>query len=487
MIPLSSTSPQKKGNTRVGRTVLVVASVALAVLLSWSTAGSAPTAAAQEGSSRPNFVFILADDMRKDDLRYMPKTRALLGKQGIRFREAFVSYPLCCPSRATILRGQYAHNTGVWTNADGPDGGWQGYQSHGNEQDNLATRLDGAGYSTGLFGKYLNGYEGTAVPPGWDDWFTIFGYKKYDYDANDNGTIRHFGTAKRDYATDVIRRETQQFIGPSVAAGEPFFAYVAPTVPHGSYTPAPRHLHDFDGEQAPRLPSFDEEDVSDKPPWIQELPTLDDTQVAAVDTRHENRAEMMQALDDLVEGVVNKLQNAGALQNTYIVFTSDNGWHHGEHRIPEGKAQPYEGSIRIPLLVRGPGVVAGSSTNKLALNTDFFPTFMDLAGIRTPQYVDGRSLRPLLEGSASIWRTAILLERAYFQEVEHWFFGIRTSHGMKYIEYESGFRELYNLQTDRYELANSYDAAAPPTRLAARLQALKSCAGATCREAEDGR
>jgi arylsulfatase A-like enzyme len=151
--------------------------------------------------------------MRKDDLKYMPKTRTLLGTQGMQFENAFVSNPLCCPSRATIMRGQYAHNTGVWTNSDAPDGGWQGYKNHGNEQDNIATRLHDAGYRTGLFGKYFNTYDLTAVPLGWDDWFaTSSGDGVFNYYVNDNGTKKHFGKSESDYATDVLSRETQSFI-----------------------------------------------------------------------------------------------------------------------------------------------------------------------------------------------------------------------------------------------------------------------------------
>src|SRR5215207_2575070 len=153
------------------RTVLLLASAALAVLFISIVTGS-PHPAAQTTPVKPNFVFILTDDMRKDDLKYMPKTRALLQTQGMTFENAFVSNPLCCPSRATIMRGQYAHNTGVWGNSDGPNSGWQGYKNHGNEQDNIATRLYAAGYRAGLFGKYFNTYDSTAVPPpGWDDWF----------------------------------------------------------------------------------------------------------------------------------------------------------------------------------------------------------------------------------------------------------------------------------------------------------------------------
>jgi N-acetylglucosamine-6-sulfatase len=467
----------------VRKVIFLLASMALAVLLSSAATGSAPQMA-QASPGKPNFVFILADDMRADDLKYMPKMKTLLGDKGMRFRKAYVSLAVCCPSRATIMRGQYAHNSGVWMNSQ-----WQGYKQNGNEQDNLATRLDAAGYRTGLFGKYLNGYDGSAVPPGWDDWFALFENKNkyFDYDVNHNGTRRHFGNQERDYQTDVLRRHTKQFIDASVNRRKPFFAYVAPKAPHGPLIPAPRHRHTFDGEQAPRLPSFNEKKVSDKPPWIQSLPRLDTTQKAKINDRHEKRVETLQALDDLVEGVVNKLSQEGKLSNTYIVFTSDNGWHHGEHRIPEEKAQPYEESIHMPLLVRGPGVQRGSTTHKLTLNTDYFPTFTDLAGIQTPEYVDGRSLRPLLRGNPTTWRNAILLEQYHAKGSSVSFSGILTSGGRKYIEYEDDFRELYNLKSDPYELANSYDTTASSAGLAARLEKLKGCASASCRAGENGR
>src|SRR5829696_3280969 len=213
------------------RTVLLLASAALAVLFISAITGGPPTAV-QTTPVKPNFVFILTDDMRKDDLKYMPKTRALLGTQGMQFETAFVSNPLCCPSRATIMRGQYAHNTGVWGNSDGPNSGWQGYKNHGNEQDNIATRLHDAGYNIGLFGKYFNTYDLTAVPPGWDDWFAnSSGDGVFNYYVNDNGTRKFFGKSDSDYATDVLSRETQSFIDASVGEGKPFFAYVAPKPP----------------------------------------------------------------------------------------------------------------------------------------------------------------------------------------------------------------------------------------------------------------
>jgi N-acetylglucosamine-6-sulfatase len=473
-----------------------------------SMTASHPESSLAKPASKPNIIFILTDDMRKDDLnaRYMPKTHSLLASEGMSFQNAFVSTPLCCPSRATTMRGQYAHNTGIWYNVnvfnpDGPDGGWEGYQRNGYEEDNVATHLDAdAGYRTGLFGKYLNNYSGTTVPSGWDDWFAFLDpIRYYDYDVNDNGTTTHFGASESDYSTDVISVETQQFIDASVDAGEPFFAYVAPKAPHAPATPAPRHQHDFDGEQAPRLPSFNEEDVSDKPAWIQSLRRLNDTRIAEIDERHEQRVESLRSVDDLVGGVVDKLQSRQVLDNTYIVFTSDNGWYHGEHRIRQGKGRPYEEAPRVPLVIRGPGVQAGSTTDKLALNTDLLPTFTDLAGAATPSYVDGRSLRSVLEESATTWRTAILLEGRAGNDPEipldRNYNGIRTSTS-KYVEYEGGFRELYDLNPDDdpYELTNIYysaDPNAPPlSDLKARLEALKQCTGTgptapSCKVAED--
>jgi N-acetylglucosamine-6-sulfatase len=472
------------------RRIVFLATWTIAILLASGVCLASLSAAevSPQAVKKPNFVFILADDMRYDDLKYMPKTQALLGAKGMRFKSAFVSNATCCPSRATIMRGQYSHNTGVWKNVNSQFGGWEGYKKNGNEKDNVATRLRGAGYMTGLFGKYLNGYEKTTfVPRGWVDWFASIGCCRnyFDYLVNDNGTIKHYGSDPSDYSTDVLKSQTIQFINASVSKRKPFFAYVAPAAPHKPSTPAPRDSHTYDGLKAPRPPSFNEKDVSDKPPWISGSPKLSGDQIAEIDANHEKRAESLRAVDDLVVGVVNKLGRAGVLNNTYIIFTSDNGWENGEHRLAKGKQLPYEESIRAPLLVRGPGVAAGSSTKKLVLNTDFLPTFTDLADIKTPSYVDGRSLRPVLKGNAVDWRTAILLEtRTSTASMNYG--GIRTRAGSKYVEYEGGFRELYNLKQDPYELHNGYAAANPPTELAARLQALQNCARDSCRAAEDG-
>lgn len=359
----------------------------------------------------------------------------------------------------------------------------------------MATRLDAAGYRTALIGRYLSGIKNkTFVPPGWDCWFSTWG-GYFRYDANDQGTIRHFGTKASDYRTDVESRKTRMFIGTSVARDKPFFAYVAPKAPHSPSTPAPRDRHAYDGLRAPRLPSFKEKNISDKPPWIRKLPRLSDAKKAKIDNHAEKRAESLQAVDDLVAGVVGKLRQKRVLGNTYIFFTSDNGWHHGEHRIPAKKARPYEEDVRMPLLVRGPGVAAGHQVPKLVLNTDYLPTFTDLAcsssspcNTQNYSYVpDGHSLRPVLKGNATAWRSAVLLEAHHTPEggATPAYSGIRTS-GTKYVEYAGGKRELYFLGHDPYELMNKYPTAKPSARLVSRLHALRTCAGGGCWAAENG-
>jgi arylsulfatase A-like enzyme len=293
-----------------------------------------------------------------------------------------------------------------------------------------------------------------------------------------------------DYKTDVLKERTLSFIGSSATQPEPFFAYVAPVAPHLPARPAPRHEHAYDGIDGPRLRSFNERNVSDKPSWIRQLPRLTVAQIATIDDRHENRVESLQAVDDLVEGVVDTLKKPAPdgsipLDNTYIFFTSDNGYFHGEHRIPLEKYRPYEEDIRVPLLVRGPGIEPGSKTRELALNTDYLPTFARLANTSKPTYVDGRSLTRVLDRSATSWRHAILIEGPKYKTVPP-YRGIRTLDGTtqrKYVEYGgTSEREMYYLGSDPRELDNK---SVPSAGLAARLDALRVCKGDTCRAAEN--
>ncbi len=473
---------------------------------------------------RPNIIVIVADDLDAASLEAMPRAKALLADQGTSFTNFFVSLALCCPSRATILRGQYAHNHQVLTNRP-PNGGFQRFRALGHELSTVATWLHDAGYHTVLLGKYLNGYpqgvDPTYVPPGWDEWYSPVGgtpYANVSYRMNENGTIVSYGQREDDYLTDVLARKANDIIWRAADRGWPFFMYLATYAPHAPATPAPRHQDTFPGVAAPRPPSFNEDDINDKPAWLRNRPPLGPRQMEQIDALYRRRLQSLQAVDELIERLVGALEATGQLGRTYLFFTSDNGFHLGQHRLPQGKNTAYEEDIRVPLIVRGPGVPAGRVIEHLAANTDLAPTFAELAGLAAPEFVDGRSLVPLLSPeppAPAQWRQAVLIEhfadrvpRRQAQEQRRrepprerraqprrrpargggapTFAAIRTPQYV-YIEYASGERELYDLRVDPYELSNLASAAPPAllSSLAERLHALQRCNGAGCRAVED--
>jgi arylsulfatase A-like enzyme len=506
--------------------VLVCLSILLLLVVGCSgSETSAPGSSQEEGAEssadRPNFVFVLADDLDYASAQQMPEIGSLLVKEGLSFEEAFVSHPVCCPSRATILTGLYDHNHDVISN-NFPSGGFEKFLSEGHEEDSIAVGLQEGGYRTGFFGKYLNGYPGadpTHVPPGWDEWYgKLNGQELYDYSINENGEEVSYGNEEGDFYTDVLSGQATDFVGRATPEDRPFFAYVAPTAPHGPATPAERHEGAFAEEEGPRPPSYDEEDVSDKPSPIAAAERISETESSEIDDYYRQRLESMLAVDEMVGSLVDELEAAGELDNTYIFFTSDNGWFGGEHRIRSGKNRPYEESARVPLFVRGPGVAASATTEKLTLNTDFAPTFAELAGVSFP--ADGRSLTPLLhsEEPSSPWRSSVLLEKLPQEDSseeqkgkgkakskskakhktgaggvpkagadgQSAFWAVRTD-THKYVEYDDGDVELYDLEADPYEMESIHESADPALieDLKAKLEALKSCSEEGCREAED--
>jgi arylsulfatase A-like enzyme len=425
------------------------------------------------------------DDLNFATVQQMPELRSSVIEEGASFQNNFISYPLCCPSRATILTGLYAHNHDVRGNAP-PDGGFQKFRSDGYEESTIAVRLQQSGYETGLFGEYLNYYldeDPTHVPPGWDEWHARGDIAYYEYELNENGEIVSYGNDTEDYFTDVLSRKATEFVRRATSDSQPFFLYLAPAAPHEPAIPAERHQGVFADEEALRPPSFDEEDVSDKPSWIREIDGLSDEQISEIDDRYRNWLASMLAVDEMVASLVQELDVAGEIDNTFIFFTSDNGYHQGEHLIGYGKNTPYEESARVPLFVRGPGVAAGSKVERLALNTDFAPTFADLAGIEFS--TDGRSLAPLLRGEDPMWRSAVLLE-GFSGGNPPSYEAVRTE-THKYVEYDNGETELYDLEADPYELENLPKIADPflVADLNTKLNALRSCAGDECQKAED--
>jgi N-acetylglucosamine-6-sulfatase len=464
-----------------------------------------PVAAKPFPSSRPNIVLIMTDD---EDVRiheFMPKTKALLEDRGTTFDNFFVTYSFCCPSRASILRGQYAHNTHIVGN-EPPFGGFEKFRHLGLEESNVATWLQAAGYHTAMIGKYLNRYEPKrdGVPPGWDEWYVGGNaHRGYGYVLNEDGRAVVYGHEPEDYLNDVLSRKAVEAIRHASAAGQPFFVYVLPYTPHSPSVAAPRHEGMFADAKLPRTPAFDEADVSDKPAFIQMIPPLDQKQVDQLEHEYQKRLRSLQAIDDMVESILLALQAEQVLDNTYIVYSSDNGFHLGEHRLPAGKDFPYEEDIRVPAVVRGPGVPEGRRIGAMLLNSDLAPTFAAIAGIEPPAFVDGRSFLPLFESPEQAWRESFLVERRQFErqyvelaarlgmasgEVDQaaQLDGIRTT-AWTYVEYGTGERELYDLASDPYQLDNVVETADPAlvAALAARLAELRICRGAGCRRLED--
>jgi N-acetylglucosamine-6-sulfatase len=385
-----------------------------------SRAGRVPVASAGT-PSRPNVVVILTDDL--DATTYLDPTRFpaiqdLMVSQGVSFSDFFVDESLCCPSRASILRGQYVHNDGVLGNG-GDTGGFARFHALGDESSTVATWLHARGYRTALFGKYLNGYPQSVapayVPPGWDEWASPSGgnpYAEYHYELNEDGKLVEYGNQPSDYLVDVLAQKSVDFIHRNAPSGKPFFMYVAPYVPHQPATPAPRYAGAFPGVHAPRPPSFDQSDLSAEPQWLRERPPLAPVVTRYIDDLYRRRLQDMLGVEDLLRSVVDALRSTGTLDHTYVIFTSDNGFHLGQHRLPPGKQTAYDEDIRVPMIVRGPGIPAGATTDRIAMNVDLAPTIAALAGARTPKFVDGRSLVPLLRtpGAHRRWRTAAFVE-----------------------------------------------------------------------------
>ncbi len=378
-----------------------------------------PTAAAQ---ARPNIVLVMADDLDQllGTMEHTPHINRLLRDAGISLERYLITDSLCCPSRTTYLRGQYPHNHGVLTNT-APDGGYEKMDSLGLEASTVATWLREAGYRTGFAGKYVNGFplkdDLLHIPPGWDHWASPMrgnAYASYNYTLNVDGKQEAHGEAEADHITDVLAGHARAFLKDLTETASPFFLMVTPYAPHSPSDPAPRHAALFPDAQVPRTPAFNEADMSDKPPPLRLRAALTDAQIAEADALYRKRLQAMQAVDEMVAALVADLEASGELADTLFIFTSDNGYHLGQHRLPEGKAMAYEEDIRVPFYARGPGIAAGGNDDAhLVANIDLAPTLAQIAGAQTPDFVDGRSFSWLLGHGAppATWRQALLVEQ----------------------------------------------------------------------------
>ena len=545
----------------------VLACAAFAALHSAESAG----AAQQSAKQKPSFVVIQIDDATLDqlyaslnvggiDVQAMPYTLSLIAGRGITFNRYYVPYPLCCPSRVSLLTGRYAHNHNVRGNVP-PNGGFTGFKARQAYSNNLAPWLQAAGYRTIHIGKFLNGYgdepfdEGKDVPPGWNAWHSVLRadthHYFYGYTLNDNGVLdgpfgdsgswdtREYG--ERDdfgcptaplngkpcfYETDVFNRIAyEEMVGTSPE--QPFYLQLDYTAPHGDFRrpagpePATRHYNTFAGAPYPhdRSQGFNEGNVNDKPRFIREAPYLSLQEIHTYRVYYQKALESLRSVDEGVKMVVDTLGSLSRLRNTYVIFTSDNGFFYGEHRLTGGEFIAYEPATHLPLLMRGPGIKPGTATGELAANIDIAPTILELAGASATKSIDGRSLVPYMKDPSLRSRRPILFESfvetadveangqptapaerarpkagassssrngasASIVAPPKDYLGIRLG-PYKYIEWPSGEKELYDITKDPYELNNIVRVRnLSPIRafLHAQLVRLESCVGKRCQE-----
>lgn len=491
-----------------------VAVLAAACLVAAGSGDSAPPAAAQGGgaSAKPNVVVVMSDDQTQASMAQMPRTQSLLGDRGTTFANNFTNWPLCCPSRATYLTGQYAHNHQVLGNAP-PQGGFDRL----NLAETLPVWLQRSGYYTAHIGKFLNGYESSAigVPDGWSEWHgSKRTYTFYGYQLLEDGQINTYGSTNFNpdapanpalYSTDVYTDKAVELIGRRAPERQPFFLSVAYLAPHSggpnagpnetesrcetTAKPALRHIGAFGSEPLPTPPNFNEADVADKPQGLATRPALTEAQIAETTRDYRCRLESLLAIDEGIERIVNALEASGELDNTVFVYTADNGFFHGEHRIMTGKNRVYDEAIRVPMLIRGPGVAEGKTVTDLSANADIAPTVLDAAGATAGLAVDGRSLLPSAKHPERLRGRELLVEQYTSADDEGGIPGVVYSAVRNaryaYVENGTGEVELYDMELDPFQLTNVAGNpvyAAARAALAARLASLRTCTGPGCRQ-----
>ena len=522
----------KIASLRAAAGLVVAALVATAAVIAAAGGGDA-----QGVSTRANIVLITTDDQTAGSLAVMKRVQNLLVRRGTSFENNIISFPLCCPSRATWITGQYAHNHGVIDNQERNGGGYESLRDPG---DVLPVWMDRAGYDTALVGKWLHDYRTLDPAPGWDRFNALTSPTMtfyYDYEITDSrGGKVSYGEADRDYQTDVLTRDyALPYIRAHASDPDPFFLHVSYIAPHwgrgrdrsgngrcangkpfafetAKAKPAPREIRRFSHLALPMPKSFNEDNMSDKPGAVRGRKKLSDRAIADLTERYQCELASLLAVDEGVKQIEDALDAAGLAGRTYVIYTSDNGYMHGEHRIRAEKVQPYEEALRTPLVIRGPGIRAGDTIADPVSNVDLAPTILDLAGIRLPtslvsRPVDGRSVGQYLSGLGDPGR-AILIEskrpphaRPDGTVVAPSWVGLRTSR-YTYVEHyqaqaatlQEGLGlsigvgrltdvELYDLALDPEELRSEDSSAAyaaPRAALAAALGRLRGCAGPDC-------
>ena len=442
-------------------------------------------------AGKPNIIFILTDDYASNLVDFMPNLKAMQ-QEGVTFSHYYVSNSLCCPSRSSIFTGKLPHNNGVQTNTL-PNGGYDRFIEKGNATESFCTTLQDNGYKTAMMGKLLNGYLPNKHPPlpGWSDWFVAGnGYRNFDYDINSNGNLLHFGNAPEDYLTDVLSGHTDSLI--RAWKRQPFFIEIATFTPHGPFIPAPRHEKLFAAEKAPRTPAFNKQADSTAPGWLRQLKPLGKMKIDRIDNIFRNRLRCIMSIDEMLGNIRKVLKETGVSNQTYIFFSSDNGYHLGDYSMLQGKQTPFDIDIRVPLIAIGPKVAQGSLQEAIVSNIDLAPTFAAMAGTKLKDNPDGRDIQALLleQTTKKInWRNFAIIEHRRVdydindpdrQEAEDGRLPSYTALRFRnrlYVEYETGEISYYDVSKDPYELKNTV--AALPADLKKKLHtillAAKNC------------
>lgn len=426
----------------------------------------------------PSILVILLDDatFTQTTRAELPRTWARIADSGTVFQRGYVNTPWCCPSRSTLLTGLYPRHHGVYTNG-GTDGGARKF----NDAQTVFTALQGAGYTVGAIGKYLNRYDlvQPRIPPGIDEWrvaasqnFDFYNYslleKAFDSSAV---TYRTYGTGASNYQTSVLTRHAVNFVS-RVPATQPLFLLLAPYAPHGPSTPAPQDVGACAANAPYRPPAFDEVDVSDQPYFIRQLPRLSATQIATQDARYRDACASLRGVDRMVDSVLTALGE----RPTVVFFLSDNGYFVGEHRMITRKQSVFEEGVHIPFLVKGPGVPVGVNTSSFVSMADITPTVLSLAGASSALTMDGRDMTPLFTNPLASGFADVYLEHLAPSPSTEVVRAMRNAQWM-YAEYQNGNRALYDMALDPWQMRNvAYLPAYASVRktLAARLAALRA-------------
>ncbi|KAI7896354.1 alkaline-phosphatase-like protein [Mucor mucedo] len=471
---------------------------------------------------KPNIVFIFTDDQdyRLDSLNYMPNVQKYLVNEGTMYKNHYATIAICCPSRVGLLRGQYAHNTNI-TDVSPPYGGYNRFNTLKLGDDYLPLWLQKSGYNTNYIGKLMNQYSvnnyNDPTPKGFDyqeqlvDPYTYV-YNTAVFSVNGEAPVYY----KDAYQTDIVHAKTRAALKRVQAQDDPFFLWVAPMAPHGQFeigndgsmktsspVPAARHAHLFKDVQIPRTPHFNPETQVKTASYWKELEKLNATLVEEFDETYRNRLRALQSVDEMVGTIFEELEKSGELDNTFVIYSADNGYHLGQHRALPGKCTNMEEDINVPFIVRGPGVEKGKTSELVSAHHDLAPTFVALAGgdQYIPSWVDGGVI-PLTKAlknhrkhiskesfAVEFWSEYQMAENYDNMQVKgpNTYKTLRViseDYNYMYTVWCTGEHEFYDLKKDPYEMNNLYDQANIQlvNRLDALLIVLKSCRAETCRD-----